>query len=155
MQTEKLIVDRLRTLDYSLATAESCSGGLVAHTITNVPGASACFSGGVVAYSNDVKKRLLGVCSDTLFSHGAVSDPVARQMAEGVRRALGADFGIGVTGIAGPDGGSMEKPVGLVYVAVSGPAGTQVGEYHFDGSREEIKAATASAALAMLWEMIA
>lgn len=155
MQIERLIIDRLRTLDYSLATAESCSGGLVAHIITNAPGASECFSGGVVAYSNDVKRRLLGVNNETLLSHGAVSDPVARQMAEGVRRTLGADFGIGVTGIAGPGGGSAEKPVGLVYVAVSGPAGTQVREYHFDGDREGIKAATASAALAMLWEMIA
>jgi PncC family amidohydrolase len=155
MHIEDRIIARLGALEYTLATAESCSGGLVAHSLTNVSGASSCFIGGIVAYSNDVKMRLLGVDPDVLSRLGAVSEPVARQMADGVRHSLASDFGIGITGIAGPDGGSAEKPVGLVYIAVSGPAGTQVKEHRFSGNRDDIKSAAASAALSMLWEMIA
>src|SRR5512136_3481226 len=98
-----------------LATAESCTGGLVGHRLTNVPGSSEYFEGGIVAYSYEAKERLLGVHHDTLYEHGAVSAETAIEMAHGVRRALGTDIGIAVTGIAGPGGGLPDKPVGLVY----------------------------------------
>ncbi len=106
-----------------IATAESCTGGLVAERLTRVPGSSAWFEGAAVTYSNRLKQEMLGVPAETLAAHGAVSEPVARAMAEGVRLRLGTDWGLGVTGIAGPDGGSAEKPVGTVHLALAGPAG--------------------------------
>lgn len=152
--SEHLIGARLTTIGETLATAESCSGGLIAHRLTNVPGSSAYFRGGVVAYSNDLKMVLLGVEKVDLQRHGAVSAQVAQAMAEGARQRLMAAWGLGVTGIAGPGGGTVEKPVGLVYIAVAGPGGTVVIENRFEGSREEIKAATAERALALLLEQI-
>lgn len=152
--SEHLIGVRLTAIGETLATAESCSGGLIAHRLTNVPGSSAYFRGGVVVYSNDLKMRLLGVEKVDLQRHGAVSAQVAQAMAEGACQRLQAAWGIGVTGIAGPGGGTVEKPVGLVYIAVAGPERTVVTENRFEGSREEIKAATAERALAMLLEQI-
>ena len=134
----------------SLATAESCTGGLIAHRLTEVAGSSAYFRGGVVAYANELKERLLDVSPADLVAHGAVSEPVAAQMAEGVRRRLSADWGIGVTGVAGPSGGSPEKPVGTVYVAVAGPEAVSVKRFQFEGDRSAIKAQTAEAALSLL-----
>ena len=134
----------------TLATAESCTGGLLAHCISNVPGASLYFRGGVVAYSNEAKEALLAVPNDVLVAHGAVSEPVAKAMAEGAREAFHADYGIGVTGIAGPGGGTDDKPVGLVYVAVADARGTEIGRHLFDGSRENIKMRTAEEALNLL-----
>lgn len=151
---ELRIGERLTEAGYTLATAESCSGGLIAHRITNVAGSSAHFLGGVVAYSNGVKTRLLGVSEADIASHGAVSGEVARGMAEGVRARFGADFGIGVTGIAGPGGGSLEKPVGLVYVCVAGKAEATVARNEFAGTREEVKSQAAGKALQMLWELV-
>ncbi|HUW62592.1 MAG TPA: CinA family protein [Candidatus Bathyarchaeia archaeon] len=145
---------RLDELKTTLATAESCTGGLIAHRITNVPGVSACYVGGVVAYSDEIKKALLGVGEGVLAAHGAVSEPVARQMAEGARTRLGADVAVAVTGIAGPGGGTAEKPVGLVYLAVSGASGTVVSREVFEGNREQIKAKTAEKALKMLLEYL-
>ena len=136
----------------SLATAESCSGGLIAHRITNVPGSSAYFLGGVVSYSNEAKESLLGVAHDILVAHGAVSEPVARAMAEGARRVFGSDYAVGVTGIAGPDGGRPDKPVGLVYIAVAAPHGTIVMRNQFDGPRESVKEKAADLALSLLLE---
>lgn len=144
------IGDTLRRARQSLATAESCSGGLVAHRLTNVPGSSSYFMGGVVTYSNEAKERLLAVDADILESKGAVSEEVARSMAEGVRRRFNTDYGVGVTGIAGPTGGTAEKPVGLVYIAVATPSETFVERNLFTGSRVEIKEQTAEKALAML-----
>lgn len=138
----------------TLATAESCSGGLISHELTNVDGASRWFLGGIVAYSNAVKTALLGVDLSVLETHGAVSEPVARAMAEGVQQRLGADCGIGVTGIAGPTGGTAEKPVGLVYIAVAVPTGTAVTRNVFAGSRLDVKRRTAERALTMLLESI-
>ena len=149
---ETLIGQRLAGSGHTLATAESCSGGLVAHLLTNVAGASGYFLGGVVAYADAVKVALLGVEVGTLDAHGAVSEPVARQMAEGARKRFGADYAAACTGIAGPSGGSPEKPVGLVYTAVAGPDGTQVRRNLFGGSREEIKSETAETVLRMLLE---
>jgi PncC family amidohydrolase len=134
----------------TLATAESCSGGLLAHCITNVGGASRYFRGGVVAYSNEAKEALLAVPQEMLIEHGAVSEPVARAMAVGARIAFHADYGVGVTGIAGPGGGTDEKPVGLVYIAVADKDGTEVVRYVFDGGRESIKMRTAEQALELL-----
>jgi nicotinamide-nucleotide amidase len=111
-------------LGLTVATAESCTGGLVAHALTEVPGSSAYVRGGIVAYANDVKAELLGVPVGALDAHGAVSAQVAVAMAEGARDRLRADLGVAVTGVAGPDGGTDEKPVGLVYVGLSDAGGT-------------------------------
>ena len=131
----------------TLATAESCTGGLVGAAATSLPGSSAWYLGGVVAYSNALKTRLLGVDPDLLAAHGAVSLETARAMAEGARGRTGADFAVSLTGIAGPDGGTKEKPVGLVYVAVAAPRGTAAFQHHFFGTRAEIRAAAVAAAL--------
>jgi PncC family amidohydrolase len=147
-------VARLVSVSRTLAVAESCTGGLIAHRITNTPGASACFVGGVVAYSNEVKEALLGVAHEDLERHGAVSEPVARQMAEGVRSTMRTDYGIGVTGVAGPGGGTEEKPVGLVYIAVADGNATVVTRNLFTGDREQVKSQAADRALAMLGERI-
>jgi PncC family amidohydrolase len=136
----------------TVATAESCTGGLVAHLITEVPGSSGYFRGGIVSYSNDVKTAELGVPDEALEAHGAVSAQVAVAMAEGVRARLGTDLGVGVTGVAGPDGGSEAKPVGLVYVAVAGGGAPVVQRYLWPHDREGNKRASAEAALRLLVE---
>ncbi len=135
----------------TVATAESCTGGLVAHLLTEVPGSSGYLRGGVVAYANDVKEALLGVPGDVIAAHGAVSAQVALAMAEGARTRFGAHIGVGVTGVAGPDGGTDEKPVGLVYVAVAGGGrDAVVRRFHWPGDRTANKADSAEAALQML-----
>ena len=144
----------LLRLKRTLATAESCSGGLIAHRVTNVSGSSEYFLGGIVAYSNKIKASLLRVPKQDLVAYGAVSEPVARAMAEGARARLGADYAVGVTGIAGPHGGTTEKPVGLVYIAVAAPEGTVVLRNHFDGTRESVKKQTAERAFEMLLEVL-
>ena len=121
---QHVVVDELTRRGRTLATAESCTGGLLASLITDVPGASAVFHAGVVTYANEAKTRLLGVPPELLARVGAVSPEVARRMAEGVRRRHGSDWGVGITGIAGPGGGTPAKPVGLVYIALSGADGT-------------------------------
>ncbi len=130
----EVVLELLRRRGDTLAVAESCTGGGLGAALAAVPGASDVFLGGVIAYANTVKQALLGVPADTLASHGAVSDPVAIAMAEGARRATGARWSIAVTGIAGPGGGSAEKPVGLVHIAVAGPDGTRSAGVRF-GSR--------------------
>jgi nicotinamide-nucleotide amidase len=130
----------------TLGTAESCTGGNIAHQITLVPGSSKWYKGSVVAYSNDLKEDILGVSPGLLATYGAVSEPVVRQMAEGARKLLNTEYAIATSGIAGPDGGSEEKPVGLVWIAVSGPNGTQTTQYRFTNNRERnIVRATQSA----------
>ena len=151
---EARLVERFAHRGLTLSTAESCTGGLIAHRITNVAGASEVFLGGVVAYSNAVKTAQLGVGERMLETHGAVSEPVAREMARGARQRFGADASVGVTGIAGPGGGTPEKPVGLVYVAVALDEEVRVYRCQFSGTREEIKAQTADRALGALWELI-
>ncbi len=138
----------------TVATAESCTGGLVAHLITDVPGSSGYFRGGVVAYSDDVKASLLGVPSEALSRHGAVSAQVAVAMAEGARARLGSDLAASVTGVAGPDGGTDAKPVGLVYVAVAGGDAPVVQRFTWPHDREGNKRASAEAALRMLVEAV-
>jgi len=139
---------------WHLATAESCTGGLVAHRITNVSGSSGYFERGFITYSNEAKMELLGVPEEVFIRHGAVSEPCARAMAEGARRAAGSEAGLSVTGIAGPAGGTPEKPVGTVFMAVALPSGTRCREQHFLGDRARIKEQTAEAALRLLREAL-
>ena len=139
---------------YTISCAESCTGGLLTSTLTDVPGSSAYVMGSVVSYSNDVKSRILHVAEETLAAHGAVSPETARAMAEGVRDLMQTDVGVGITGIAGPGGGSPEKPVGLVYIAVSALGKPSVKKNVFSGVRAEIKRAAVNKALAMVQEMI-
>ena len=129
----------LRRRGLRLAVAESCTGGLLGARLTAVAGSSDYFLGGVVAYANEVKVGLLGVRPETLERHGAVSASCAAEMAAGIRRRLGAEVGLSVTGVAGPGGGSAEKPVGLVYVGMDGPAGARVRELRLAGSRDEVR----------------
>ena len=136
---EELVLDLCRARGWTLATAESCTGGLVAARLTSVPGSSDAFLGSVVAYANDVKQAELGVGADLLAEHGAVSAEAASAMAAGVRERLRADVGISVTGIAGPDGGTPEKPVGLVYLHVETPETSAGREFSFPGDRETIR----------------
>ncbi len=131
-------------------TAESCTGGLVSAALTHVPDSSKVFLGGIVAYANGVKVRLLGVNSRQIAEHGAVSEEVVSQMAEGARNAGGADFGVAITGIAGPGGGSASKPVGLVFIAVAGESVSIAKELRLQGDREEIRNSAAAAAIELL-----
>jgi nicotinamide-nucleotide amidase len=144
---EELVGRRLKAGGLTLAVAESCTGGLIGHRMTNVPGASDYFLGGVVSYSNAAKVDLLRVPADVLAQNGAVSPETARAMALGVREVFRADIGLAVTGIAGPSGGSREKPVGTVYCGLVTPGGEEVWHYLFRGSREEIKILSAQTAL--------
>jgi len=134
----------------TLALAESCTGGFIAHQITNVPGASKVFLGGIVAYSNGVKEKFLGVRPETLKKHGAVSEAVAREMAIVARKKFGADFAVAVTGIAGPAGGTKDKPVGTVFISVAGAFGTLAERKLNSFGREKFKETTAQQALEML-----
>lgn len=124
---------------WRIATAESCTGGSIGARLTDVPGSSAWFQGGVVAYDNAIKTGVLGVSDATLAEHGAVSEPVGREMAEGARRALKADVAVAVTGIAGPTGGTAEKPVGTVVIAVTSPGGTRVRTHRLGGDRALVR----------------
>lgn len=134
----------------TLATAESCTGGLIGHRLTNISGSSAWYLGGVVAYANEAKVRDLGVPAETIARHGAVSGETARAMAAGVRARFGADYGLAVTGVAGPTGGTPEKPVGLVWLAVADVAGATSRQHRFAGSREVNKDWAAQLALDLL-----
>lgn len=140
----------------TLSTAESCTGGLVGHAITEVPGSSAYFVGGVVSYADALKLDLLGVPPGALERHGAVSAQVARAMAIGIRARLSTDVGVAITGVAGPDGGTAAKPVGLTYVAVAGPADESivVRRHLWDGDRSANKVASARAALELVLEAV-
>jgi len=134
----------------TLALAESCTGGLISHRITNVPGSSAYFLGAIIAYSYSAKESILGVAHDLLMKHGAVCEEVARQMAIGARTVLGADVGLSVTGIAGPGGASPNKPVGLVYVGLAAPKYQQVQRFVWSGDRNENKSQSAETAFEVL-----
>lgn len=151
---EAVIVRELTARKQTLAIAESCTGGLIAHRITNVPGASSVLIAGLVTYANSAKEKFVGVRAKTLAAHGAVSEPVVCEMAEGVRRETGADFALAVTGIAGPGGGTPEKPVGTVFMAVSSAAGTVVKQQLNRFDRETFKDITAQQVLGMLRRQI-
>ncbi len=145
-----VVAESLKKQGLTIATAESCTGGLVGGALTEVAGSSVFYLGGVVSYANQVKESLLGVKKQTLDSVGAVSSEVAVQMAEGIRNRLGVDLGLATTGIAGPDGGSAEKPVGLVYIALATPSGCVANKFQFLGDRSTVRQLTVQAALNMV-----
>jgi nicotinamide-nucleotide amidase len=142
-----VVLERARRAGLSLGTAESCTGGLVGGRITDVPGSSEVFAGGVVCYSNRLKTELLGVAPELIAEHGAVSEPLAKAMAEGGRTRMGVDLAVAVTGIAGPGGGTEEKPVGTVWFAIATAGGTESKRVIFSGSRREIRERAAQTAL--------
>lgn len=150
----ELILADLRRRGWTIAVAESCTGGLLGGRLTAIPGSSSQFVGGVVAYADDTKQRLLGVSPELLAAHGAVSEPVARQMAIGATRALGADVAVSVTGIAGPDGGSAEKPVGTVWLGFALPDGADAVLAKLVGTRDEIRGRATQQALYQLWRRL-
>ncbi|MBP3700219.1 MAG: CinA family protein [Oscillospiraceae bacterium] len=145
---EKRVIEKLRERGLLLATAESCTGGLCAKRLTDVPGASQVFCGGVVSYTNDVKMRLLGVKEETLAQFGAVSGETAREMAEGARQATGADVAVSVTGVAGPSSDEMGNVVGTVFIAFSSEQETISEKLQLSGDREKIREQSVNA---MLW----
>lgn len=145
----------LRAKGWTIAVAESCTAGRVGDMITSVPGSSDYFLGGVISYSNKAKVALLGVSPESLEAEGAVSESVARQMAEGARRAFGADVGVSTTGIAGPGGGCPSKPVGLVFIAVSAGDRTVCSRHVFPGARDEVKTRSSESALALVRDLLA
>jgi len=147
---EEVVGRRLVITGFTLAVAESCTGGLIAERLTNVPGSSKYFTEGLVTYSNESKTRLLGVDKKLIREFGAVSPQVARDMARGVRHRAKTDFGLAVTGIAGPDGGTEEKPVGLVYIALADDAHTEHRRLTLPGDRELVRWRASQAALDML-----
>ncbi|MFY9820142.1 MAG: competence/damage-inducible protein A [Thermoanaerobaculia bacterium] len=149
---ESVVGDLLRAAGTTLTAAESCTGGLLSQRVTSVAGSSDYFLGGAVTYSNELKTELVGVPAAMIAEHGAVSEPVARAMAEGVRRNLGSDWGVGITGIAGPGGGTPEKPVGTVHIAVAGPRDGEVDHrrLRLPGDRDRVRQFSAQIALEML-----
>lgn len=154
MQLEERIGEALKARKATMCTAESCTGGLIAHRITNIAGSSAYMLGGIVAYDNRIKETLLNVRLQTLISHGAVSEPTAREMAANARALFNADYAVSVTGIAGPGGGTDQKPVGLTYIGVASDAGISVERHVWPHDREGNKAASAEAALLLLLRLL-
>lgn len=154
MRIEERVGELLRRRGLMLATAESCTGGLVGHRLTNVPGSSDYYLGGVVAYSDRLKEMLLGVRPETLQSQGAVSEETAQEMACGARQRLGADLAVSITGIAGPTGGTAEKPVGLVYVGLSTASEERCRRFVFERDRLGNKEASVEAAMELILEAL-
>jgi len=148
------IIKRLRKKKWTVALAESCTGGLVGKNLTDAAGASKAVKGGVMAYSNKVKEKMLGVDKVLLAAHGAVSSQAARAMAKNAASLMGADLGLSVTGIAGPSGGSKEKPVGLVYIGLSYPTGTVVKKYIFQGNRSGVRQRSLAKALQLIYDRL-
>jgi len=151
---EAAVVQLLIQRGQTAACAESCTGGGLGARLTAIPGSSAAFLGGVISYSNEAKTALLGVPTDLLQAHGAVSAPVAEAMARGARERLGSDYAVSITGVAGPDGGTAEKPVGLVYIGVATPDRVFATENHFIGIREDVRRRSTQVALQLLREQL-
>ncbi len=154
MRLEERLAAAVSDQGLTLATAESCTGGGLSRLLTEIPGASAFFIGGIIAYHNDVKMQLLNVPPETLTHHGAVSSQTAVTMAEEVRSRFKADLGVSITGIAGPSGGSAEKPVGLVYISVADTHRSDVKEHRFPGDRSQVREGAITAALRLILEAI-
>ena len=148
------VSDRLKTLNFSIATAESCTGGLLAHALTNISGSSEYFDRGIISYSNQAKKELLGISEKILQEYGAVSKQTAKTMAIRIKDKSNVDIGISTTGIAGPTGGTKEKPVGLVYIGIADSTNVYIKKFLFSGSRLQNKESTCNAALQMLFDTI-
>lgn len=151
---EEIVGRLLKERGWKISSAESCTGGLVAHRITNIPGSSDYFESGVITYSNEAKIELLKIPEGIIKTHGAVSGQTAVAMAEGIRRLRNTDIGIGITGIAGPSGGTISKPVGLVYIALSALSYVECKEFRFTGDRCEIKLMASEAALEMILRLL-
>ena len=154
MNLESEVGKLLREKNLTIACAESCTGGFLTSRLTDVAGSSAYVQGSIVSYSNAVKNSVLKVKAETLQEFGAVSEQTARQMSENVRELFKTNIGVGVTGIAGPDGGSAEKPVGTVYISVSNADKTEVKRFNFSGTRAEIKNQSCDAALSMIKNLL-
>ena len=154
MRVENAIGKLLRTRGETLSIAESCTGGLVSDRITNVPGSSVYFMGGMVNYSNESKAKHLGVSLFEIRRHGAVSSEVARKMAQGVRKTFGATFGLSITGVAGPTGGTKRSPIGRVFIGIAHGRRTWVRKLDLKGSRREIKEKAAEKSLNYLYEIL-
>lgn len=154
MKLEEKVANALKEKLLTIATAESCTGGLIADRLTNIDGASKYFQAGFITYSNESKSKFLNVPYDLILKKGAVSYEVAQKMAEGVRNITGVDLGVSSTGIAGPTGGTKEKPVGTVYIGISGKEGTFVKKLSLKGTRIEIKHQTSDEVLKMILEYI-
>ena len=150
MTTAEKLVERLGKLGKTCGTAESCTGGGIGSAITAVPGSSTVFMGGVISYDNSVKQGVLGASPETLATVGAVSPETAKQMAIGACNVLKVDYAVSVTGIAGPGGGSAEKPIGLVWFGIATPNGVKTEKHIFPGDRAEVRAAAVEHALSML-----
>ncbi|MBI3752998.1 MAG: CinA family protein [Deltaproteobacteria bacterium] len=153
-RTEETVAKLLKNYHLTLSVAESCTGGLLCHKITNVSGSSAYFRGGVIAYHNDLKKALLDVSKEILKKFGAVSKKTAMAMARGAKRRLGCDIGMAITGIAGPTGGSKLEPPGTVFIAISDKKSEECRRFLFKGKRQAIKLAASNKALKMLKEFL-
>jgi len=154
MGLETRVAEALTQRGLTLSTAESCTGGGLSHALTDVPGASAFFIGGVIAYQNHVKTTWLDVPESTLSARGAVSTESAEAMARGCRARFGTDLAVAITGIAGPTGGTAAKPVGLVYLAVASEEGVRVLECHFVGSRRDVRSQSIATALGLILETL-
>ena len=144
---EQILAQKLIAKKYSIATAESCTGGLISKRLTNIPGSSNYFIGGITAYSNDVKIDFLDISENLLVKYGSVSEKIAMEMAESIRKKMNADIGISTTGISGPDGGNINKPVGLVYIGIVMPNVSTVKKYIFQVKRSIHREMVATAAL--------
>ncbi|MCL1811553.1 MAG: CinA family protein [Methanomassiliicoccaceae archaeon] len=145
-------MENLSKKGITLSVAESCTGGMLGSVITSVPGSSKYFLGGAVTYSNDAKEALLNVSKSTMIANGSVSEETALEMADGVRKLFGSDLAASITGVAGPDGGTAAKPVGLVWIGISFKNGTFAVKFNFDGGRDEVRASAVSTAMKMLFE---
>lgn len=151
-RTEQWIVDFMKENNLTLGVAESCSGGMLSSRLIGIPGISDVYRAGLVTYSNEAKQSLLGVSKETLKLYGAVSEETAKEMVEGTLRVTGADYAVSITGIAGPGGGTEEKPVGLVYIACGNKDEITVKKNLFDGDRQEVRETSTETALQMLKE---
>lgn len=154
MRLEQKAAQRLITRKQTLAVAESCTGGILSHRLTNIPGSSRFFKAGIIAYSNESKTKLLRVPAAVIRRHGAVSPKTATAMAQSARKLFSTTFGIGITGIAGPTGATAGKPVGLVYIAVAAKSKTLCKQYHFQGNRLKVKSQAAAQALRLLGKFL-
>lgn len=151
---EEIVGNLLKDKGCTLATAESCTGGYIAYLITSIPGSSAYYKGSIIAYSNEIKTKELGVSEKVLQEQGAVSEAVVKEMAESIRNRFGSDYSIAISGIAGPDGGTKDKPVGLVWIAIAGPTGVQTNKFLFGDNRERNIRRAALQALNLLRKVI-
>lgn len=152
--TNEQIISKLIEKNITLSTAESCTGGSLGKIITSVSGVSSIYGYGFITYANEAKEKILGVSSETLEKHGAVSFETACEMAEGARRVSGSDIAVSVTGIAGPGGGSPEKPVGLVYIAIADKNGTEYRKLNLQGNRDEVRASTCDKVFQLIKERL-